>query len=109
MRKISVVIPFYQRKSGILSAALDSIKSQEIPSGWLVDVIVVDDGSPRPAEHEVRDFHFQHPFHVKVIVQPNGGVIVLARNRGLEEADQSTTFIAFLDSDDIWPPNHLLP
>ena len=31
-----------------------------------------------------------------------------ARNRGLKEVDDSSTlFFAFLDSDDIWPPDHL--
>ena len=46
------------------------------------------------------------PLRLNVVRQKNGGVAA-ARNRGLEEADQTTTLIAFLDSDDIWPANHL--
>ena len=104
--QISVIIPFFQREPGILIRALNSIKSQNIPDGWSVEVIVVDDGSPRPAHDEVGDLHCSEPLHLKVLRQENGGVAA-ARNRGLEEVDQSATLIAFLDSDDIWPANHL--
>ena len=77
-----------------------------IPEGWSVEVIVVDDGSPCSVQDEVRDFKFREPLRLKVFRQENGGVAA-ARNRGLDEADQSATLIAFLDSDDIWPANHL--
>ena len=106
MNKVSVVIPFFQKEPGILARALNSIHSQVIPEGWSVEVIVVDDGSPCPAHDDVRNFNFTEPLHLKVIRQENGGVGA-ARNRGLEEADKSATLIAFLDSDDIWPANHL--
>ncbi|MBS0267231.1 MAG: glycosyltransferase family 2 protein, partial [Planctomycetes bacterium] len=52
------------------------------------------------------DLDWKEPLRLKVIRQNNGGVAA-ARNRGLEEVDQSATLIAFLDSDDIWPANHL--
>ena len=106
MHMISVVIPFFQREPGILTRALNSITLQHVPDGWSVEVIVVDDGSPRPAYDEVSDFSFKEPVRLKIFRQENGGVGA-ARNRGLEEADPSATVIAFLDSDDIWPVNHL--
>ncbi len=107
MHKLSVVVPFFQREPGILARALYSIRSQRsIPSDWAVEVIVVDDASPCPAQDEVRGLDFEDPLHLKVVRQENGGVAA-ARNRALDEADQSTTLVAFLDSDDIWPADHL--
>ena len=106
MQVIAVIIPFFQREPGILTRALDSVTSQHIPKGWSVEVIVVDDGSPRPARDEARSVSFREPLHLKVIRQRNGGVAA-ARNRGLDEASPSVTLIAFLDSDDVWPPDHL--
>jgi succinoglycan biosynthesis protein ExoW len=84
VRTISVVIPFFQREPGILTRALYSVMLQHVPSGWSVEVIVVDDGSPRPAHDEVRELNFKEPLRLKVVRQENGGVAA-ARNRGLEE------------------------
>lgn len=101
-----MIIPFFQRDSGILTRALDSVASQHIPEGWSVEVIVVDDGSPHLAQDEVRSVCLQEPLQLKVVRQRNGGVSA-ARNRGLDEVSSSVTLIAFLDSDDVWPPDHL--
>ncbi len=106
MQEIAVIIPFFQHEPGILTRALDSVMSQHIPAGWSVEVIVVDDGSPRQAQDEVRSTSFREPLHLKVIRQRNGGVAA-ARNHGLDEVSPSATLIAFLDSDDVWPPDHL--
>jgi len=106
MNKVSVVIPFFQRESGILAKALSSIHSQLVPEDWSVDVIVVDDGSPCSVQDEVRHIKFTEALRLKVLRQENSGVAA-ARNRGLDEVDQETTLIAFLDSDDIWMPDHL--
>jgi succinoglycan biosynthesis protein ExoW len=106
VNKVSVVIPYFQRESGILARALNSVTSQHIPESWSVQVIIVDDGSPREAQDEVRDVSPRESFKLKVVRQENAGVGA-ARNRGLEEAGISTTLIAFLDSDDTWLPDHL--
>ena len=103
---IAVIIPFFQRESGILTRALESIRRQKIPDGWFVEVIVVDDSSPCSADDESRNLTFEGPFLLKVVRQENGGVAA-ARNRGLDEAPKDTSLIAFLDSDDIWPADHL--
>lgn len=104
--KLSVIVPFFQREPGILVRALRSIREQQIPDGWVVDVIVVDDGSPCPAGAEIADVMFDGPLRLKVIRQENGGVSA-ARNRALDELDADTELVAFLDSDDIWPTTHL--
>ena len=106
VQKLSVIVPFFQREPGILVRALSSIREQEIPDGWAVDVIVVDDGSPCPAETELCNLTFDDPLSLRVIKQENGGVSA-ARNRALDELDEDTELVAFLDSDDIWPTTHL--
>src|SRR5437016_4663571 len=104
--RLAVIIPFFQWESGILARALESIARQQIPDGWLVEVIVVDDGSPSPADEEVGNLTFDGPLRLRVIRQEHGGVAA-ARNRALDEVDKDTVLIAFLDSDDKWPATHL--
>lgn len=102
---ITVVIPYYQRTPGILAKALTSIAAQQncpLP----VHVIVVDDASPARAGPEI-DNAGPMPYPVQVIVQPNGGPGA-ARNTGLDNAPVGTRYIAFLDSDDEWTPDHLV-
>jgi succinoglycan biosynthesis protein ExoW len=101
---ITVIIPYFQRTPGILAKALVSIAAQRgcpIP----VNVIVVDDGSPAPTEPEIACLAAT-PLNVQVIKQVNGGP-GMARNTGLNNAPPQTRYIAFLDSDDEWMPDHL--
>jgi succinoglycan biosynthesis protein ExoW len=104
--KLAVIIPFFQREPGILARALGSIQQQKIPDGWFVEVIVVDDGSPSPADREIGNLTFDRPLKLTLIKQENRG-IAAARNRALDKADKDTALIAFLDSDDKWPSTHL--
>lgn len=104
--KVSVIIPYFQRKPGILRRALNSVLSQELPASVAVHVIVVDDGAPIPASGEIEGLSFATPFTLKLITQNNAGVGA-ARNAGLDSVEPDTDFIAFLDSDDIWRPKHL--
>jgi succinoglycan biosynthesis protein ExoW len=106
-RTIAVVIPFFQRASGILTRALKSVLAQDLPADTLVKVYIVDDSSPVTADAEVAGLPSVPGFTLRVERQPNGGP-GSARNKGLElaEADGSDV-VAFLDSDDIWLPTHL--
>ena len=106
MNKVAVIVPYYQHKSGILRRALQSATQQRVPKGMEVDLIVIDDGSPISAKTETEGMIFSYPFSLSVILQKNAGVSA-ARNRGLDEVPSDTTLIAFLDSDDIWPTDHL--
>lgn len=106
MPRISVIIPYFQKQPGILRCALISILSQEVTPDTIVQVVVVDDGSPAPADPEINGLNFSPPFSLKLITQPNGGVSK-ARNAGLSYLDESTKYIAFLDSDDRWRQGHL--
>ena len=100
---IAVVIPFYQRKPGLLASALASIFAQQDVED--VRVLVVDDSSPVPAAAEVAALG-RTRFPVEVVLQPNGGPAA-ARNRGLGALGPEVRLVAFLDSDDVWTERHL--
>ena len=107
MITVSVIIPYYQRRAGILRRTLQSIIDQKnIPINVQLDVIIIDDGSPISAASEVINFQLKSPHHFRVILQENSGVSA-ARNKALSLVDDDTKYIAFLDSDDIWQPEHI--
>ncbi|RUU06427.1 glycosyltransferase family 2 protein [Mesorhizobium sp. USDA-HM6] len=104
MAEFTVIIPFYQREKGILRRALDSVFAQSFQR---FDVIVVDDQSPVSADAELASLDSNQRSRITVMKHeancgPGG-----ARNTGLRNVSPSTRFVAFLDSDDSWLPNHL--
>jgi len=102
---IAIIIPYFQREEGILTRALRSIAGQDYTGPCTV--IVIDDASPLPADKEIQNIALPKSMNLKLIHQLNNGPGG-ARNRGLDEIlDTSTDFVAFLDSDDEWTPNHL--
>ncbi|MFT3965879.1 MAG: glycosyltransferase family A protein [Sphingobium sp.] len=110
-RRVAVIIPYFQREAGLLRRAVSSIAAQEFPWPVQVDLIVVDDQSPHPAEEELADFPSpDRPcpdwLDLRILRQRNGGPAV-ARNHGLSSVDSRSRFIAFLDSDDRWTSGHL--
>lgn len=104
--KIAVIIPFFQRETGILHRALQSIRNQCYPDDSLY-VIVIDDGSPITAAEELERYQSPDDLRVKVIRKENSGPNE-ARNTGLENLEPDTEIIAYLDSDDEWISNHLV-
>lgn len=104
MDKISVVIPFFQKKSGVLHRCLSSILSQTW--GGKIEVLVVDDESPISPVLEVEKLPSVPPNITIRIVRQNNSGPGSARNRGLDEV-KGTDAIALLDSDDAWAPDHL--
>jgi succinoglycan biosynthesis protein ExoW len=101
---ITVVIPYYQEEIGVLQRALRSVSAQRdcpLP----VHVLVIDDSSPVPAEQEMLALG-DVGVSVECIHRPNGGPGA-ARNTGLDNAPEQTRYVAFLDSDDEWSPDHL--
>ena len=103
--KVAVIIPFFQRESGILATALRSIVAQQYPSGSL-RIVIVDDGSPVPPAHDLAQVPLPASLHVDIIRQKNAGPNE-ARNAGLETLGSDVDVIAYLDSDDEWIGNHL--
>lgn len=101
---VSVVIPYYQTSPEPLSRCIASIRGQQ--GVEMPNIIIVDDGSPLPAQ-DVLDAHVQGQTDgIRIIQQPNAGA-AKARNTGLDNLPDSATVVAFLDSDDEWPPWHL--
>jgi hypothetical protein len=102
--RVSVVVPFFQRKRGLLRRAVSSAFAQIGVAG--VDVIVVDDGSPVAASEELDRLPIPENCTLHVHKQENKRVPA-ARNAGLDRCANSNFAVALLDSDDIWRPQHL--
>jgi len=94
--RVTVVVPLYNGSENI-AETLTSIQRQVHTAA---EVLVVDDGSTDRGADIARN----HPVGATVITQPNHGVAV-ARNHGLALA--SGDWVAFLDQDDLWHPDHL--
>lgn len=103
MTKCSVVIPYYQRETGILRQALGSVFAQ---SHTDFDIIIVDDESPCPLEPELAGLSAEERRRIRVLAQKNAGPGA-ARNAGLDAVPADSDYVAFLDSDDAWTPDHL--
>ncbi|CCQ10305.1 Glycosyl transferase, family 2 [Pseudoalteromonas luteoviolacea B = ATCC 29581] len=96
--KISVVIPLFN-KAKYIERTLESVFAQTFSA---LEVIVVNDCSTDGSAEIVRE-KFAERVHF-IDHDTNGGVS-RARNTGIAAAQGE--FIAFLDADDIWRPEHL--
>ncbi|HEX9065731.1 MAG TPA: glycosyltransferase family A protein, partial [Streptosporangiaceae bacterium] len=94
---VSVVVPFYNN-AGLLGDCLNSIAAQTYTA---LEVIMVDDGSTDDSGAVARAMALADPRFTLVSV-PNGGP-GSARNKGVSAA--SGEFLAFVDADDLLPPD----
>lgn len=94
---ISIVIPLYN-KALYIKETIYNILNQTYQD---FELIVVNDGSNDNGPKLVQSFTDKR---IKLINKPNGGVSS-ARNIGIQHAKYE--YIAFLDADDEWLPNHL--
>jgi len=95
---VSVVIPLYNRGLYI-SRALNSVQAQTTQD---FEIIVVDGGSTDEGVTIVRRFNDPR---ILLIKQEGRQGVSAARNQGIKKA--KAEFIAFLDADDEWMPDHL--
>ena len=93
---ISVVIPCYNAAPWI-ATSIASVAAQKFPPR---EVIVVDDGSTDGSDDIVQ----RSEFRVRQVFTPRLGAAG-ALNAGLASA--TGEWVAFLDADDFWHPNHL--
>ncbi len=100
----AVIVPFFQRKPGLLAAAIRSALAQE--AAGPITIIVCDDASPIPADTELAMLAPEQREQVILIRQANAGAAA-ARNAALDAVPPGTEWIAFLDSDDRWEPGHI--
>ena len=92
---ISVVMPTYDEVDR-LCAALTSLSLQDYPTDQ-VEIIVVDDASPTPADAEKAAASACAPFTLKLLKHETNQGRARARNTGLQCA--TGDIIVFLDSD----------
>lgn len=95
--RVSVIVPAFNAAQTIRET-VDSILAQTVQD---IEVIVVDDGSTDGTIDVVRGFGDER---VRLVEQHNGGAAA-ARNTGIGRA--AGTWVAFLDSDDLWLPEKL--
>ncbi|MDY0987398.1 putative glycosyltransferase EpsH [Flavobacterium sp. ACN2] len=98
---ISAVVPIYNSQKTI-AKCLESILSQ---TENVNEIIIVDDGSvDRSVAIANEVLKSVHGIMIVLVEQENAGPSA-ARNKGVSLATSS--HIAFLDSDDIWSPDHI--
>ncbi len=93
---VSVVIPVYNGEK-FINEAIDNVLSQNYPA---LEIIIVDDGSTDNTAQLIKNLTVD----VRYFYQPNDGPSS-ARNRGIR--DVAGKYVAFLDTDDLWPENNL--
>ncbi len=99
---VSVVIPTYNR-ADLLQSALQSVLSQSIA---VLEILVIDDGSEDKTISEVLQTMSLYPhMTIRLLRISHCGMPGAVRNIGIQHA--RGTYIAFLDSDDVWLPNKL--
>jgi glycosyltransferase involved in cell wall biosynthesis len=93
----SIVVPLWN-KQRLVSATVASVLAQTFQG---FELIIVDDGSTDGSLDRLAAFDDPR---INILTQPNAGPGA-ARNRGIEAARHD--WIAMLDADDIWLPDHL--
>lgn len=95
MVNISVIIPTFDR-SELLSRAISSVLQQTSPAQ---EIIVVDNG--------VNDAFVDHYYRKKIHLIRTAPRLGPGRSRNLGARTANSSFLAFLDDDDIWEPDYL--
>ncbi|WP_049733767.1 glycosyltransferase family 2 protein [Rhizobium ecuadorense] len=96
---VAVVIPAYNAEEFIV-ATLRSVVDQTHSA---LEIIVVDDGSTDDTASICREFAAADP-RITILSTENRGVAA-ARNAGIEASRSS--YIAFIDADDLWHPTYV--
>ncbi|WP_223033809.1 glycosyltransferase family 2 protein [Hanstruepera marina] len=95
--RISIIIPLYN-KANVIKQTLVSALNQSFND---FEIIIINDGSTDNSLHVVNSINDNR---IHVYTTKNQGVSA-ARNYGISKA--VAEYVAFLDADDIWKPNHL--
>lgn len=98
---VSVVVPTYDRER-LLVEAVESVLAQTYDP---IELLVVDDGSPTPAQEVLEDVDLGAVADATIIRHDENCGGNAARNTGIGAA--SGGFVAFLDDDDYWLPTKL--
>jgi glycosyltransferase involved in cell wall biosynthesis len=98
---VTICVPAYQA-ARYLPETLASIRAQTF-ADW--ELIVTEDGSADPVENLVAAFASSVPQSVTYQTHPRNQGLPATRNTGIAAA--RGVWIALLDSDDLWTPDHL--
>lgn len=98
--KVSVIIPLFN-KEAYIERTLRSVMNQSYKN---IECLIVDDGSTDNSVNIVNKFIEENQLPWKLLSQSNSGQ-TKARNNGIRKSVGS--YIAFLDGDDLWPPNKI--
>lgn len=96
---VSIIVPTFNRLA-FLQQAIESVRSQSFQD-W--ELLLADDGSD--AETRAYIQAQLEPPRIRVLWLEHSGNPPAVRNRALREA--RGTYVAFLDSDDLWMPRKL--
>ena len=99
--RFSIVVPTFNR-AHLMNRVVTSVQRQSI-TDW--ELLIVDDGSTDPTEEVVPQLAALDSRLRYIRLDKNSGLPAIARNRGISEARGE--YVAFLDSDDYWWPQHL--
>lgn len=100
--QVSIIIPCHNHADFVRNA-VDSALRQRVDAE--VSVIVVDDGSTDASPDILFDISAEEP-RLRVLTQRRAGPAA-ARNAGLAALRDDCEVVAFLDSDDLMPPDRL--
>jgi len=98
--RIAAIMPIYNGRLWV-EQALRSVLAQTVPPD---EIILIDDGSTDDSMDLVRAFASANEADIRIITQVNAGQSA-ARNFGISLC--TSEWIALIDQDDIWYPNHL--
>ncbi len=96
---VAAILPLYNGRPWI-EQSIRSILEQTVPPD---ELIVIDDGSTDDGVGIVQEFASEHP-QIRLVRQPNAGQSA-ARNHAISLC--TSEWIALIDQDDIWYPNHI--
>jgi CDP-glycerol glycerophosphotransferase len=96
---VSVIVPIYNVEQ-YLAECLDSLQAQTFTR---FEVVVVDDGSP-DSSRAIAERYAARDRRIRIVTRENGG-LGAARNTGVRSSRGQ--YLAFVDSDDLLPPNSL--
>ena len=97
---VSIIMPAYNSED-FIAEAIETVRKQTYEN-W--ELIIVDDQSSDITYQIIKDYSIEDTRIKQDQLEVNSGA-ASARNRAVELA--KGTFIAFLDSDDLWRPNKL--
>lgn len=101
--QISILMTVFNTAQ-FLSEAIESVFNQRSTRTW--ELIIVDDGSTDGSLGIAQRYAADYPQHVFVLQHPNGQNLGISRSRNLALRYARGARLAFLDSDDVWLPDH---